>query len=286
MGTILRAIENLSHAALRGRGFVSRTISAGLEPVHAYDAQGRGSFPPVVIVHGLGASAASFARVAVPLLSVSKRVVLLDMPGHGRSVVPLLRPLTPRTVFRAVVHALDGLLDEPFVLVGNSLGGAAALAHAIERPERTRGLFLLSPAGAHLPGDHAAEVLATFRMRGRPEGRRFLDKLYHRAPLYTHLVAHELPRWMGREPVRDLLEHAHEIAFSTDELAKLTVPTVLSWGKSERLLPASGLAFLKAHLPAHVRIEEPDGVGHCPQLDDPRALARRLAAFLAEVGSS
>jgi pimeloyl-ACP methyl ester carboxylesterase len=144
---------------------------------------------------------------------------------------------------------------------------------------------LLSPAGAHLPGDHAAEVLATFRMRGRPEGRRFLDKLYHRAPLYTRLVAHELPRWMGRAPVRDLLEHAHEIAFSTDELAKLAVPTVLSWGKSERLLPASGLAFLKAHLPPHVRVEEPHGVGHCPQLDDPRALARRLAAFLAEVGA-
>lgn len=284
MSLLLGAIERLAHGALKRRGFHSRTVAAGAETLHAYDARGGGTRAPIVLIHGIGGSATAFAPVAARLLSESKRVLMVEFPGHGSSPEPAVRPLTPKALFRAVTHALDALLDEPYVVVGNSLGGASAIAHTLVRPRQVRGLFLLSPAGALIPKEDSEDILSTFRMKDRAAGNRFLDKLYHRTPLVARALAHEMPAWIGREPVRELLDHAHEIPFSPEELAAIEPPTVLYWGKSERLLPRSGFAYLKQHLPSHTRVEEPHGMGHCPQLDDPKALADRLRAFLREVG--
>ena len=57
------------------------------------------------------------------------------------------------------------------------------------------------------------------------------------------------------------------------------MPTLLVWGRAERILPASGLAFFRAHLPPHARIEEPERCGHSPHLDRPAWLARTLVDF-------
>jgi pimeloyl-ACP methyl ester carboxylesterase len=47
------------------------------------------------------------------------------------------------------------------------------------------------------------------------------------------------------------------------------------------LLPASSLAYFRRHLPGHVVIEEPEGFGHCPHVDAPARLARRIVDFIA-----
>ena len=69
----------------------------------------------------------------------------------------------------------------------------------------------------------------------------------------------------------------------TLELAALQPPTLILWGRSERLLPSASLEFFRRAVPAHVRIEEPDEFGHCPYLDRPRAVADRIAAFVDEL---
>ncbi|MFY0534829.1 alpha/beta fold hydrolase [Nannocystis pusilla] len=71
--------------------------------------------------------------------------------------------------------------------------------------------------------------------------------------------------------------------FTPDELAVLQPPTLILWGRSERLLPSASLEFFRRAVPAHVRIEEPDEFGHCPYLDRPRAVADRIAAFVDEL---
>ena len=63
----------------------------------------------------------------------------------------------------------------------------------------------------------------------------------------------------------------------------LTMPVLLLWGAEERVLPSSGLAFFREHLPAHARVEVVAGVGHSPQVDDCDGTARRLLAFFREL---
>jgi pimeloyl-ACP methyl ester carboxylesterase len=63
------------------------------------------------------------------------------------------------------------------------------------------------------------------------------------------------------------------------DLADLTMPTLLVWGREERILPPSHLAFFRDHLPDHAEIEEWPNFGHCGFLEQPTALCNRVIEF-------
>jgi pimeloyl-ACP methyl ester carboxylesterase len=66
---------------------------------------------------------------------------------------------------------------------------------------------------------------------------------------------------------------------ASDALARLTVPILFVWGKSERFLPRSHLTWFRENLPAHAVIEEPEGIGHVP----PARIASRILRFAREL---
>jgi pimeloyl-ACP methyl ester carboxylesterase len=67
------------------------------------------------------------------------------------------------------------------------------------------------------------------------------------------------------------------------ELRGLRPPTLLLWGRDERILPASHLAFFREHLPPHARVEEPHGFGHSPYLEAPARLSGDILRFAEDV---
>lgn len=92
-----------------------------------------GSGPPLVLVHGLGGSTALWSKV-VPSLAEEFRVVAYDLRGSGRT------PATGGTTLAELVGDLRGLIDRldlgrPLVM-GHSIGGSIALAHAAAHPEQ------------------------------------------------------------------------------------------------------------------------------------------------------
>ncbi len=68
------------------------------------------------------------------------------------------------------------------------------------------------------------------------------------------------------------------------QLSALSMPTLLIWGQSEKLLPYEGLDFFRAHLPAHAEIHEVKGFGHMPQMEHPRAFVDRVKKFAVSRG--
>lgn len=277
----LPAAERLARFTMHRRGLASTTVRAGGLDLHVYDGPGRGRLPTVVLLHGLGAGGGSFGPMVTALRPHVRRVVVPELPGHGFSARPGgTDTLTPEVLTEAVGEALDGLLDEPAIVVGNSLGGALALGYALRRPERVRGLMLVSPAGAKLADDEWRELVGAFDLRSTADARRFLERVYHRPPWFLALFAHEFPELLRRPAVREILDSVTPAHSPTpDALAALAMPILLVWGRSERLLPASALAWFRQHLPAHTVVEEPDGYGHAPQLEQPDALAARVVAF-------
>src|SRR5262245_60183121 len=134
----LSALFAAGHALYRARGFSLREIASGDRRVLLYERRCAGAAPPVVFLHGLGGSAASFALLATRLASSSRRSLVLDLPGHGRN--RLRKGEEPAGLLeqaRALGSALEEL-DEPGVLIGNSLGGALCLHAAAVAPERVR----------------------------------------------------------------------------------------------------------------------------------------------------
>jgi pimeloyl-ACP methyl ester carboxylesterase len=110
-----------------------------------YFVGGSGDAPPLVLVHGLGGAATNWIELA-PLLARRHRVLVPELPGHGRStplpVVPNLAAFADRL---ALVAEREGLL--PAAVVGHSLGGLVGLRWALRRPADVRSLVIMSAAG-------------------------------------------------------------------------------------------------------------------------------------------
>ncbi|MGK3996296.1 alpha/beta fold hydrolase [Sorangium sp. So ce1024] len=282
---ILPLAERLAKRALNRSGVHSRWVDTSVCRLHLYDAAGTGPLPTVVLLHGIGSSALPYAPVLQRLRRRARRVVAAEAPGHGWSAPPA-SALTPECLTTAMNELLDRELDEPAIVVGNSLGGAVAVNFALSSPDRVRGLVLASPAGACMDEPELAALLGTFRLRSRADTRAFFARLYHRVPWFTPFVAGDVMRMFARESIVSFTSSARcEHAFTPEQLASLAMPILLIWGRSDRLMPSANLEYYRRHLPPHAEIEEPEGIGHCPHVDDPRRFAERVAAFAEAVVS-
>ncbi|WP_394823508.1 alpha/beta fold hydrolase [Pendulispora albinea] len=281
---ILPAFERVSRHRLHKLGIRSRSVETDIGRLHVLDGRGRGSLPPIVVLHGITSSSAAFGAVLAQLQRHTRRIIAPDAPGHGFSEAP--RSFLDRdSLLDNMTSALDQILDEPAIVCGNSMGGAIALHYAATRPERVRGLVLLSPAGAPWSEEEVRDLVGTFGVSSARDVGAFMDKIYHaKRPWFTPLIAADLVHSMRRRAVRELLASAAPNYGATPEqLASLRMPTLLWWGRSERLLPASNLAYFREHLPPHAIIEEPEGIGHCPHFDQARTVSRRIAEFARSI---
>lgn len=109
--------------------------------------------PPVVLIHGLSGQLQHFTYGIAPLLEKQWRVIVLDRPGCGYSERDHDKLAALPEQARMIHECLDALQIENPVLVGHSLGGAVALAMALERPERTAALALISPLTHRQPDE-------------------------------------------------------------------------------------------------------------------------------------
>jgi pimeloyl-ACP methyl ester carboxylesterase len=276
----MRFVERLAGFLLAAAGVRSRRHDTGVAEHHVYMAEGGGPLPTIVFLHGLSDSAASAALLLTHLRRRARRVIAVEGAGHGRSGLPRVE-YDVRCHRASITQVLDALLDEPAVLVGNSLGGATAIHYAIERPERVRALLLTSPAGGAFDAEMIDELRRVFSPQTAAEARALVDRLFHRPGRLAPLVARILLSRTASPAVRDLVRTMTPAdAFTPEELARLTAPLHILWGRSDRILPPPMLAYLRQHLPAAV-ITEPDDLGHCPHLEQPLQFARLVAEFAA-----
>ena len=111
--------------------------------------------PAIVMIHGLAGQSSHYTYGVMPRLAERFRLVALDRPGAGYSPREDGAPADLATQAAAVARLIDKLgLDRPLV-VGHSLGGAVALALALDHPDKLCGLALLAPVTHMPPGGEA-----------------------------------------------------------------------------------------------------------------------------------
>jgi len=112
------------------------------ERLHYLD---KGAGPPVVLIHGLSGQMGNFTHSLVDRLTGDFRVVAFDRPGSGYSTRSIKSPAGVRAQAATLAKAMRALkLDRP-VVIGHSLGGAVALAVAVDHPDCARALALIAP---------------------------------------------------------------------------------------------------------------------------------------------
>lgn len=239
---------------------------------------GRPGGPTIILLHGLASRATDWLAVARPLARHAARVICPDLPGHGWSDLP--SPTDDvRALERRVVQALAVLVPEPAVLIGNSLGGWAAIRLARLRP--VRAVLVLSPGGAPAPLAELATLSARFRLQRVVDALAFVDAFVGRRRWWRIFLALGVLRRMRNPGVAWIADRiGPDALLRPDDLAALPAPTWVLWGGADGLLPSAGRAWFRQNLPDHVHFEEPEGWGHSPQVDRTRAVLRRMRSFL------
>lgn len=274
-------------------------VTTSLGEVAAAEA---GEGPVLVMLHGGGPGASGVANYHqnLPALARRFRVVLPDQPGFGGSYRPAEADLGERSITQITVDALFQALDElgieRFHLLGNSLGGAAALAMAQTRPDRVAGLVLMAPGGGWLPfGPTPTEgQKAMFRYfnGGGPSEEKMAD--FIRTMVFDH-------RQFGADVVRARYEasldeshiefyHRYNAAFAKrhgmdplwKDLHKITSPTLLLWGRDDRTITVDGAQIMLKQI-RNVQLHVFGNCGHWVQLERQRDFERLVADFLEEV---
>lgn len=112
-----------------------------------------GDGEPVVLLHGSGpgVSASANWRLTIPALAETRRVIAPDLLGFGRTETNHPPAVDLRAWVRQIVELADALGLGRFDVVGNSMGGAIALALAVQHPDRVRRIVTMGSVGVPFP---------------------------------------------------------------------------------------------------------------------------------------
>jgi len=267
-----------------------------------------GNGPPVVLLHGWGASWYLWKDTMLALAGAGFSAYAPDHIGCGHSDKPRLC-YTPHDYAVYLEGLLAALRLDNINLVGHSLGGHIALSYALQHPDRvsrlvlvgpaysplrqavrTRAQMMLAVAGLPLLGELALRLMPAGVMRrlmNQPWGgfhrpdrlpadfldRMVADYLQNASPLVCntirYLVIFSLPGLSRFRGDADLLPY----------LGKLNVPTLVIWGQRDALLNPSSYPLLAARIPGAMAHPIADA-GHTPPMEAPLEFQRTLLDFL------
>ena len=119
-------------------------------PNHEISTAEAGEGPPLICLHGLGGTKASFLTTISALAPAGVRVIAVDLPGFGDSDKPHAAPYDAPWFAGVVIEILDELGLERASFAGNSMGGRIALELGLAHDERVEKLVMLAPSLAWL----------------------------------------------------------------------------------------------------------------------------------------
>ena len=254
-----------------------------------------GTGEPVLLLHGLGATKASFLPT-VDALAASHRAIAVDLPGFGDSHKPLFGAYDPPFFARAVRSLLDALELEAVHVVGNSMGGRVALELGLSHPDRVNRLVLLAPSMSWLKARPLAPYLrliptqlGIFQPTPRPLLEMIVkyfipgsDNEWTAAGIDEFLRSYMTP--LGRAAfyaaARNIyLEEPRGPEGLWTRLGSLQRDALFVWGRKDNIVPIGFARHVRDELPAATHLEL--DCGHVPQLERPRQTHEAMARFLA-----
>jgi pyruvate dehydrogenase E2 component (dihydrolipoamide acetyltransferase) len=268
------------HMSAEATEIAPREIEVGGRRLRILDV-GTGEDPPIVLLHGFGADLNAW-MFNQPMLAEKRRVVALDLPGHGGSVKEV--GTGDAETFAAAVSDVLALLGiERFHLVGHSMGGAIALVLAGKMPQRIASLTLLSPAGLG-PEINGPFIDGFVRVTRRREAQELLAVLVHDSSLISRAMVEETLRYKrldGVPAALDTIAHAwfpdgRQALDLRPALAALAVPAQIVWGCDDRIIPVTHAEAFADKMQVHIL----DAVGHIPQMEKAGEINRLITRFV------
>lgn len=246
----------------------------------------RNAAATLMLLHGLGSSSADWT-FQLPEFERRHRVILIDLPGHGRSPLPARRPGI-EDMAGALEAALDALTAPRVHALGLSLGGCVALALALRAPARVHSLTLVN-------------AFARLRPAGLRGAARMAVRLALLAAAPMRVVAAHVAGGLFPHPEqRDLYLSAVASLSGTSRagylagvralarfdarhrLAAVRCPTLVVAGAADRTVPLPAQEALARAIPG-ARLAVVPGSGHATPIDQPEVFNRLALEFIASI---
>lgn len=247
-----------------------------------------GRKPTLVCLHAIGHGARDFEGLS-GRLAPQFRVIAIDWPGQGRSGVDA-QPACGTRYAQLLASFVERLGLRDVVLLGNSIGGAAAVRFASLHPARVKALVMCDSGGLGPPPTGPAvgfiENFARFFESGA-KGDPAFGPAFQR---YYEKVLIEPPAWPERDRIiRAAYETApvlaqawHSFARADESLWEMTphieCPVFCAWAKDDSVLPLEPLRPALERFPNH-QLEVFPG-GHAVFLEDPEQFETSLRRYL------
>lgn len=260
--------------------------------VHLRDEGPRSDPVPIVLLHGTSSSLHTWDGWAQELRA-KRRVIRFDLPGIGLTGPPPDADYRIERYVRFVAAMLDKLAVPRCVLGGNSFGGQVAWETALAHPQRVEKLILVDAAGypfqpVSLPiGFRIARIPLLNRLMEFTLPRRVIESSLRNVYADPGKVTPELVDRYFELTLREGNRRALARRFAQapagihpDRIAGLNLPTLILWGRRDRLIPPGDAQRFHRNI-AGSRLILFDRLGHVPQEEDPAATLAAVKQFLS-----
>jgi pimeloyl-ACP methyl ester carboxylesterase len=275
-------------------------VSKELTPLHPVDEvrihvcqDGPQDAAPLVLIHALAASTRWWDAL-VPLLSVSHRVIRVDLLGHGKSAKPTRGDYGIAVQARRVGAEMDRLGVQGAIIVGHSTGGSVATALAEQRRHLVKGLVLIDSCpsldAAISPGIFSD--LLVLPVVGRLLWWLLTTVLTRKLMTSGFAAGYAIPqplvddmRAMPYHPfsatVRAAVDYLSQRSLP-ERLALLGTALLVIFGEEDQRCRSSYAADQYRTVPG-AGVEVLKGIGHSPMVEDPRRTAALVEVFAASI---
>lgn len=269
---------------------IANSIRTGEFNSNVHDV-GTGGGLPVMLIHGSGPGVSAWAnwRQAIPALARDRRVIAPDMVGFGYTDRPAGIQYSMDTWVRQGLDLLDALGLEKVHLVGNSFGGALAMALAIRAPERVQRLVLMGSVGVPFPITEGLDAVWGYEASFE-NMRRIMDYF----AWSRELVTDELAKLRYEASIRPGFQESFSAMFPAPrqrwvdamtsaeaDIRALPHETLIIHGREDKVIPLSNSLTLADWIP-NAQLHVFGHCGHWTQIEHSARFNRLVGDFLAE----
>jgi 2-hydroxymuconate-semialdehyde hydrolase len=202
---------------------------------------------PVVLIHGSGPGVSAWAnwRLVLPELSQHFAAYAPDIIGFGKTAKPADCAFTHEDRVNHLINFIETLPTKPVRLIGNSMGGALALAVAVRRPDLVGRMVLMGSIGVSFPiTEGLAEVWGY--TPSLEKMRRLIDLFAYNKALVTNELAklrYEASIQPGYQEAyarafpAPLQQHVEAMSIPEERIRQIQIPALVIHGREDRIIP-------------------------------------------------
>jgi pimeloyl-ACP methyl ester carboxylesterase len=254
--------------------------------------RGDGPAPPMLCLHGFDSSLLEFRRL-LPQLADQGQAWAVDMLGFGFTDRSHYGAMSPRAIKQHLHAFWSQMIGRPCLLIGASMGGAAAIDFTLTYPDAVAGLVLIDSAGFAAgpamgrlmvpPLDRwATAFLRSPRVRRQISRQAYFDKSLVTADAELCAALHlQCPQW---QEALIAFTKSGGYNFLAEQIGDISCSTLVIWGEQDKILGPKDAPRFAATIPDCELVWVPE-CGHVPHLEKPQITAEVIATFVRQLTS-